>query len=67
MTEPISMQQKIQELQKENEKLREEKEIMKVCQNCIYRDRFANVDPCRECNEEGMYINWDLDKGWKWK
>ena len=65
MNELISMQQKIQELQRENAKLKEEKELMKNCQNCVYGDRFANVDPCEECNQESMFINWTLDRGGK--
>ena len=65
MNELISMQQKIQELQGENEKLKEEKELMKTCQNCIHGWRFANVDPCKECHQEGMFINWTLDRGGK--
>ena len=36
-------------------------EKMKNCQNCEYGDRFANVDPCKECHQEGMYINWKLE------
>lgn len=34
---------------------------LKNCQNCEYGDRFANVDPCKECHTESMFINWRME------
>ena len=59
-----SMEEKneiIKKLENENKNLKETISKLMCCQNCEYGSRFSNVDPCKECHSEGMYINWTME------
>lgn len=47
---------KIKELEKENEQLKQQIEKMKRCYNCKFNDKFVDV-PCDDCDN---YSKWEL-------